>query len=296
MDIYYTTDFENYLQFEKRFSIHTTTAYITDIAQFIDYITINVHHKAINDITSKHIRTWISFLAQDKNKSNTINRKISTLKTYYKFLMRNGYVSINPMLKIIAPKQEKRLPQFVEESRMETLYDYFANVYNLDDYKDYTHYLSFNLFYYTGARLSEIINLQLLDVNLYGMTIKVLGKRNKERQIPLTLDMCNLLKKYLGIRPNVVHNQLLIDDKNKPFTPAKMGKIIKQMLSLIPTADRKSPHVLRHTFATHMLNEGADINAIKEMMGHANLSATQIYTHNSIDKLKKTYNLAHPKA
>ncbi|MBC7412376.1 MAG: tyrosine-type recombinase/integrase [Bacteroidia bacterium] len=294
--MFYDIEFENYLRFEKRFSGHTTTAYMTDLAQYQTYIILNVHCNTISDITSKHIRTWISFLAQDENKSNTINRKISTLKTYYKFLMRHSWIIVNPMLKIVSPKQHKRLPQFVEESRMENLYHYFEINYNLNNEKDFTHYLSFNLFYYTGARLSEIINLNITDVDIFNMQIKVMGKRSKERIIPITQDLCTMLKKQLQQRANVPYDQLLIDEKNKPFTPAKMGKVIKQMLSLLPTTDRKSPHVLRHTFATHLLNQGADINAIKEMMGHANLSATQIYTHNSIDKLKKTYNLAHPKA
>lgn len=294
--MFYDIEFENYLRFEKRFSAHTTTAYMTDLAQYQTYVTNNVHCNTINDITSKHIRTWISFLAQDENKANTINRKISTLKTYYKFLMRHGSVTINPMLKIVAPKQHKRLPQFVEESRMESLYQYFETNYDLNNPKEFTYYLSFNLFYYTGARLSEIINLNTTDVDIFNMQIKVMGKRSKERIIPITQALTTLLKKQLQQRASVPYTQLLIDEKNKPFTPAKMGKVIKQMLSLLPTTDRKSPHVLRHTFATHLLNQGADINAIKEMMGHANLSATQIYTHNSIDKLKKTYNLAHPKA
>jgi integrase/recombinase XerC len=294
--MFYSDEFENYLRFEKRFSNHTAIAYMTDLAQYQSYVEDNVHCNTINDVTSKHIRTWVTFLSQDENKGTTINRKLSTLKTYYKFLMRMGVVTQNPMLKIVSPKQHKRLPQFVEESRMENLYTYFSSTYDLNNAKEFTYYLSFNLFYFTGARLSEIIHLTLDDVNLYGMSIKVLGKRNKERIIPITQELCTLLTQYLKIRPVVQFNQLLIDDKCKPFTSAKMGKVIKQMLSLLPTTNRKSPHVLRHTFATHLLNQGADINAIKEMMGHANLSATQIYTHNSIDKLKKTYNLAHPKA
>ncbi len=294
--MFYSTDFENYLRFEKRFSNHTTTAYLIDLQQFEAYVMDNVHFNTINDITAKHIRTWITFLAEDENKSATINRKISTLKTYYKFLMRLDVLLVNPMLKIVAPKQQKRLPQFVEESRMENLYQCFATHFDLSNPVEYTYYLSFSLFYFTGVRLSELINVPLQHVNLYDMSIKVLGKRNKERLVPITLEVCAMLKKYLHTRPNVASDILLIDDKNKPFTPAKMGKIIKQMLSLLPTTDRKSPHVLRHTFATHLLNQGADINAIKEMMGHANLAATQIYTHNSIETLKKTYNLAHPKA
>lgn len=234
-----------------------------------------------------------------KRSTRAVNRKISSLRTFYRFLLREKIIDNNPMLKVVAPKNAKRLPVFVEKQNMELL---FKHVDLEDGFIGRRNKLILELFYVTGMRLSELINLKLSDVNLYYNTIKVLGKRNKERIIPLTLSIIEPVKSYIRERSAFLNEKekisdlFFINNKGNTFGPKSVYLIVRKYLGQVTTIDKKSPHVLRHTFATHMLNNGADINAIKEILGHSSLAATQVYTHNTIEKLKETHKLAHPKA
>jgi len=229
--------------------------------------------------------------------SLTINRKISTLKTFYKFLIREGYVTINPMDKVTAPRLSKKIPTFVDEQHINNLLDDFSFG---DDFPGIRNKTIIEMFYNTGMRLSELIELKTADVNLIEGTIKVLGKRNKERIIPIHQSFVNTLKQYLEKKdaqyPSLQHNYFFVTDKGNKLYEKFVYRIVNKYLKYVSTIEKKSPHILRHTFATHLLNKGADLNAIKELLGHANLSATQIYTHNTFEKLKSIYKQAHPRA
>ena len=285
--------FVEYLQFEKRFSPHTLVAYQTDLSQFIDYLEHTYEIKVIEEVNHSLIRSWIVDLMNHKISPRSVNRKITTLKTFYKFLLRQKIVIENPMLKIQSPKTSKRLPVFVEKEKMDTLLD---NIEFGDDATGLRNKLIIELFYATGMRLSELINLKESDVDLYANQVKVLGKRNKERIIPFAAELKNLIKKYMASKPENSMDLLFLSDKGKKMSEKFVYTSVKMYLSQVTTIDKKSPHVLRHTFATHMLNNGADLNAIKDLLGHANLSATQVYTHNTVEKLKNIHKQAHPKA
>lgn len=286
-------NFLQYLQFEKRFSNHTILAYSTDLAQFYEYLGAVYQVKDLSEINHLIIRSWIVKLMEQKISSRSINRKITTLKTFYKFLLRQGLVTDNPMLKVQAPKTSKRLPVFVEREKMDLLLDH--TVFGEDE-EGSRNKLIIELFYATGMRLSELINLKTGDIDLHAGQLKVLGKRNKERIIPFSNELKNAIRSYLNIRSVADSDYLLLTASGKKMYEKLVYNIVKQYLSLVTTIDKKSPHVLRHTFATHMLNNGADLNAIKELLGHANLSATQVYTHNTVEKLKNIHKQAHPKA
>jgi len=285
--------FVEYLQFEKRFSPHTLVAYQTDLSQFIDYLEHTYEIKAIEEVNHSLIRSWIVDLMNHKISPRSVNRKITTLKTFYKFLLRQKIVIENPMLKIQSPKTSKRLPVFVEKEKMDTLLD---NIEFGEDAAGLRNKLIIELFYATGMRLSELINLKESDVDLYANQVKVLGKRNKERIIPFAAELKNLIKKYIASKSESPIDLLFLSDKGKKMSEKFVYTSVKMYLSQVTTIDKKSPHVLRHTFATHMLNNGADLNAIKDLLGHANLSATQVYTHNTVEKLKNIHKQAHPKA
>jgi integrase/recombinase XerC len=285
--------FVEYLQFEKRFSPHTLVAYQTDLSQFIDYLEHTYEIKTIEEINHSLIRSWIVDLMNHKISPRSVNRKITTLKTFYKFLLRQKIVIENPMLKIQSPKTSKRLPVFVEKEKMDTLLD---TIEFGEDAVGLRNKLIIELFYATGMRLSELINLKESDVDLYANQVKVLGKRNKERIIPFAAELKNLIKNYMDSKPESSLDLLFLSDKGKKMSEKFVYTSVKMYLSQVTTIDKKSPHVLRHTFATHMLNNGADLNAIKDLLGHANLSATQVYTHNTVEKLKNIHKQAHPKA
>jgi integrase/recombinase XerC len=285
--------FYQYLQFEKRVSKHTLLAYDTDLSQFIEYITSTYEIKNISEINHTLIRSWIVSLMEQQMNPRSVNRKITTLKTFYKFLLRQQIVTENPMLKILSPKTAKRLPVFVEKESMNNLLD---NVEFGDDEEGCRNKLIILLFYATGMRLSELIHLKQKDVDLHANQLKVLGKRNKERIIPFHTELKNALEEYL-LKKEVAHNEYLLTTKGgKKIYEKFVYRLVNKYLSEVTTIEKKSPHVLRHTFATHLLNNGADLNAIKELLGHANLSATQIYTHNTVEKLKNIHKQAHPKA
>ena len=287
----YLEDFINYIKSEKRFSNHTITSYETDLNQFFNFIQLEYQITKPQDVSFKLIRNWISSLLENNLKSTSVNRKISSLKSYYKFLLVSNYVDTNPTLKLISPKSSKRLPVFVEKDNMDSLFDkdFFE-----DSYEGKRDKLIIELFYFTGMRLSELINIKTSDIDKVNSQIKVIGKRNKERLIPITFNALKDLNEFINFYE--IENFLFADGNGKKMYPKKVYRIVNKYLTKISSIKKKSPHVLRHSFATHMLNNGADINAIKEILGHANLSATQIYTHNSIKKLKNVHKQAHPKA
>ena len=287
----YLEDFINYIKSEKRFSKHTITSYETDLNQFFNYIEEESQITNPKDVSFKLIRNWISSLLENNLKSTSVNRKISSLKSYYKFLLVSNYVDTNPTLKLISPKSSKRLPVFVEKDNMDSLFDkdFFE-----DSYEGKRDKLIIELFYFTGMRLSELINIKTSDIDKVNSQIKVIGKRNKERLIPITFNTLKDLNEFINFYE--IENFLFAEGNGKKLYSKKVYRIVNKYLAKISSIKKKSPHVLRHSFATHMLNNGADINAIKEILGHANLSATQIYTHNSIKKLKNVHKQAHPKA
>jgi integrase/recombinase XerC len=245
------------------------------------------------------VRSWLVSLLDNSVSTKTINRKISTLKSFYKYLSRESVIQANPMLKVIAPKNARSLPSFVKENDMDRL---MTDILFDDDFTGWRNKLLIQFFYSTGIRLSELINLQLTDVNLDESTIKVLGKRNKERIIPVSKSLATATSHYILLRNQrlielgIENSYLFISGKGKQTYPKLVYRIINKYLSYVSTNSKKSPHTLRHSFATSMLNHGADLNAVKELLGHASLTATQIYTHNSIDKLKNIYEHAHPRA
>ncbi|MGC9373726.1 MAG: tyrosine-type recombinase/integrase [Bacteroidales bacterium] len=293
----YKNLFLKYLHTEKRFSKHTIRSYENDIRQFSLFITNSGYNTEIQNANEKIIRSWIVSMMEKGFSSLTINRKISTLKTFYKFLIREGYTTINPMDKVTSPKPSKKIPAFVDEQHISNLLDDFSFG---DDFPGIRNKTIIEMFYNTGMRLSELIELKTVDVNLLAGTLKVLGKRNKERIIPIHQSFVNTLKQYLKAKdaqyPSLQHNYFFVTDKGNKLYEKFVYRIVNKYLKFVSTIEKKSPHILRHTFATHLLNRGADLNAIKELLGHANLSATQVYTHNTFEKLKSIYKQAHPRA
>ncbi|HEX3385294.1 MAG TPA: tyrosine-type recombinase/integrase [Mucilaginibacter sp.] len=290
--------FIRYIQHEKRYSPHTVSAYQSDLEQFFHYLNYpeeTVSHPS--EITYQHIRGWMVQLMEDIT-ARSVNRKIATLRKYFKFLMREGLITSNPASKIQSPKIKKQLPIVVEDEKLNAMLnstDAFT-----DDFAGTRDKLVIEILFGTGIRLAELVGLKEDDVNFYDGTIKVLGKRNKERIIPINHELNELLKHYIALKKseNFDNNSLTLIVTNKGIEayPKLIYLIVQKYLSYISTQDKKSPHVLRHTFATSLLNRGADLNAIKELLGHANLSATQVYTHNSVERLKSIYKQAHPKA
>ena len=284
--------FITYLSSEKRFSEHTIKSYTTDLKQFTSFLSSEFQIiDEINEISFQIIRTWIASLLEKGINPRSVNRKISTLKTYFKFLIREGKLIENPMMKVVAPKSKKKLPVFVEEDQIASLLN---EVQFEEGFVGQRNRLIIELFYVTGIRLSELINIKISDVDFNNQSIKVLGKRNKERIIPLSSNVVNDLNVFIE---NNQHNKYLFTnlEGNKLYNKL-VYRLVNKYIGKISSVNKKSPHILRHTFATHMLNNGADINAIKELLGHANLSATQVYTHNTIEKLKTVYKQAHPRA
>ncbi len=289
--------FSKYLEFEKRYSYNTIRAYIDDIKQFLEYCYSNKLLDSRTQIAKNHkiIRQWIVDLYNSKHSAKTIKRKISSLRRYYKFLIQNNFIDKNPVDKIISPKAQKKIPSFIKTSEIENLFNYIKFTNDFIGNRDK---LIIEILYNTGVRLSELINLQNLDINSNQNTIKVIGKRNKERLIPYPESLNTSINNYImhkGIN-NFNNQYLILTEKGEKSYPKLIYRIVTKYLSLITTNENKNPHVLRHTYATHLLNNGADLNAVKELLGHANLSATQIYTHNTFNKINKIYKLAHPRA
>jgi len=287
----YLKEFIHYIQSEKRYSDHTITSYKVDLNQFFNFLIeeYNIDHP--QNVNFKIVRNWISYLLESGLKARSVNRKISTLKSYFRFLVISNYSDSNPTLKITSPKTSKRLPVFIEKDKINSLLD--ANFFE-DNFRGHRDKLILELFYFTGIRLSELLNISISDIDFNNSQIKVLGKRNKERLIPLTYSLISDLRVF--INKFNIGSYLFVDENKKKLYSKKVYRIVNKYISKVSSLKKKSPHILRHSFATHMLNNGADINAIKEILGHSNLSATQIYTHNSIKKLKNVHKQAHPKA
>lgn len=287
--------FFNYIEFEKRYSKHTLEAYRNDLAQFETFL--QPYEKELIEVVHIDIRNWIVSMMEHKVSARSVNRKISALKSFYKFLLRRGEVKKNPLSKVQTPKTAKRLPVFVELPGIEKL---MKEVEFPEGYEGLKDKMILEIFYGTGIRRSELINMKETDIDLYNSQVKVLGKGNKERIIPVHNKLRNSIKNFIEEKKKLVPlaqgDFLIVSEKGAKMKPAEVYGIVKRYLNLVTTVDKKSPHTLRHTFATHLMNNGADINAVKELLGHASLAATQVYTHNTIDKLKEIYNRAHPKA
>ena len=289
--------FFSYIRFEKRFSPHTIKAYESDLTQFQSFLLETYDIEKDESIEHSHIRAWIVALLQDMVSARTINRKLSTLKSYFNFLVKQKIITTNPMQKVAAPKVGKRLPVVVAEHQLDRLLDQqdFGT-----DFKGVRDQAILEILYQTGIRRSELINLTYKDLDLDNLRIKVLGKGSKERIIPISHKLSRLLQHYLEIRrsnfEHALFNFLFVTEKGKKLYPKKVYMIVRHYLSQVTTEEQRSPHVLRHSFATHLSNNGADLNAIKELLGHSSLAATQVYTHNSIERLKQIYQQAHPKA
>ncbi len=286
--------FLDYLRFEKRYSQHTLISYQADLKSFSEFLITDYNSITIAEVTSSIIRTWLAKLKEEKLTSKTINRKISALKSFFKFLMKEGLAEATPMSIIISPKTNKRLPVYVEQKNIKTLFDY---VEFPDSYTGKTERLLLQVFYETGMRVSELVNLKQINVDFGNNNIKVLGKGNKERIIPLSHHLSQALSEYMCSKAASSNNEILfLNQKGKPLYAKQVYNIVKKYLSAVTTIKKKSPHILRHSFATHLSNNGADLNAIKELLGHTSLAATQVYTHNSIERLKEVFKKAHPKA
>jgi integrase/recombinase XerC len=297
-------NFINYIQFEKRYSPHTVIAYRTDLEQFYEFLDLQYGVSDILGVNHSMIRSWIVSLLEKQNTPRSINRKITTLKSFFKFLIKEGILEQNPVKKVITPKTSKRLPVFVEKEKMDLLLDEIDFGKGFQSLRDR---LILEMFYVTGMRLSELVNLKESDIDFHHSSIKVLGKRNKERLIPFSVKFGKILNTYITARNDAIHGIskdsgvsaipfLFITGSGRKLYPRMVYRIVNAYLGQVTTIEKKSPHVLRHSFATHLLNNGAELNAVKELLGHANLSATQVYTHITIEKLKKIYQQAHPKA
>lgn len=287
--------FLKYLSFEKRYSQHTVDAYRKDLEQFTTFLASEFEISDFKSAEHVHLRGWIVSLSENGLSSRSVNRKIATLKSLYKYLLAREYVDINPTTKLKSLKTDKELPSFVKEEEMSSLLD---QVEFGDDLAGKRDQLMIEIFYATGMRLAELTELKERDVNAYDKTLKVLGKRNKERIIPISNSLISLIEDYANLKGESGHSSeyLLLTDSGDKVYPMFVQRKVKRYLKAVTTLSKKSPHVLRHSFATHLLNKGADLNAVKDLLGHTSLAATQVYTHNSIEKLKAAFDQAHPKA
>ena len=289
--------FLDYLKFEKRFSRHTIISYQTDLISFFDYLQIQYGDMSLQQLSHSYIRSWLASLKDSGMVAKSINRKISTLRSFFKYQLKTGTMQQTPMTKVVAPKNGKRLPNFVAKKDVDTL---FSHVEFDEGWKGKTERIVLLLFYHTGMRLAELISLTENHVNFGSHTIKVLGKGNKERIIPLSGELIGIIKEYITAKKELNlqgrEEALLISEKGKKLAPRSVYASVRKYLDLVTTIEKRSPHILRHTFATHLTNNGADLNAVKELLGHSSLASTQVYTHNTIEKLKNIYKQAHPKA
>lgn len=277
--------------------MHTIRSYQDDLISFFDYIEVQFGGVSLPEISPAFIRSWLASLKEEGLSSRSVNRKISSLKSFYKYQLRSGLVEQSPMSAITSPKVSKRLPVYVEQRDIATL---FADIPFPETWEGVTDRLLLAIFYHTGMRLSELVNLRERQVDASNRSLKVLGKGNKERVIPISPVLIELIQTYcrqkrvLLEEPDVAY--LLVTSKGKKLYTKYVYRAVRKYLGQVTTIDKKSPHVLRHTFATHLTNSGADLNSVKELLGHSSLAATQVYTHNTIEKLKDIYKKAHPKA
>jgi integrase/recombinase XerC len=290
--------FINYLEFEKKASPHTADAYRSDLGQLEEFLMLSFEINDISRGNHPELRAWVIDLVDSGLSSTTVNRKIATLRSYYKFLLRSRIISADPTYKLKSLKTPKKLPEFVQESAIESVLSEGVYEPSFEGQRDK---MVMEFLYLTGVRLSELIGLKWSDINLIEDSVKVLGKRKKERIIPITKGLKQnilLYKKVFEERFSKVgqSDYFIVSNQQKQSYPMMIFRIVRHYLDLFAQTSKRSPHVLRHTFATHLLNKGADLNAIKDLLGHANLAATQVYTHNSMEKLKVVFEQAHPKA
>ncbi len=291
----YKESYLSYLRFEKRYSQHTVDAYKKDLKQYYDFCSGN--KLEADPPESGNIRLWVVDLLESKHSTRSVNRKISTLKSYIRFLIKEGVLYADPLKKVVKPKINKRNPVFIPEDNLNNMLD---NYQFGEDFEGIRNKLIIEILYQTGIRRAELISLHINSFDKLKRQIKVKGKRGKERLIPVGDQLVELLERYMVKRNECIIDSeetvLLLTHKGSPVYPKLIYRVVNNFLILATTLDKRSPHVLRHSFATHLLNRGADLNAIKELLGHANLSATQVYTHNTFEKLKVIYNKAHPRA
>ncbi len=288
--------FIDHIKFEKRFSAHTIRAYTDDLNDFFDFLKSQFEVEHAAEVNTPMIRSWMAALSHAEVQSRSINRKISSLKSFFKFSMVQGLVSVNPAKGITVMKVRKRLPNYVDEAQMETL---FTAVQFPEGFEGITDRVILSLLYQTGMRVSELVSLKEGQMDRGGKHIKVLGKGNKERIIPVGVELLKMIDIYIQAKKEqfggLELTHLLVTPKGKPHTSRSVYDVVKKYLSLVTTAEKKSPHVLRHSFATHLTSNGAELNAVKELLGHSSLAATQVYTHNSIERLRDIHKKAHPK-
>lgn len=291
----YQESFISYLHYEKRCSSHTVTAYKNDLDQFVQFCAKVVGEFNVKTVDVKLVRSWIVQLMQNKCNPGTVNRKITAVKSFFRYLQKQKILTENPAVALPLPKIRKKLPQFVEENRLNNLLD---NDYFSDNFIGTRDKLIITLFYGTGIRLSELTGLSDSNIDIQSAQLKVLGKRNKERIIPYPTSINGLIEKYLELRNQLFGTKterLLLTDKGNPVYDKLVYRVVKRELGKVTLLEKKSPHVIRHSYATHLMNHGADLNAVKELLGHSNLAATQIYTHITFKKLNEVYKQAHPR-
>ena len=289
--------FLQYLQIEKRYSPHTVRSYLNDLDQFYMFLTSQGQPADPLSVTSHDIRACVVILLDNSYSAVSVHRKISCLRVFYRYLRKEGALKSDPLEKVALPKRKKKLPEFVAEGALDDLLDNFNFSEGIEGIRDRT---IIEMLYLTGMRRAELIGLRNADVDLAEGSLKVTGKRNKQRIIPVVKPFTERLKEYIDLRdreiPSAAESWFFVTDKGNKLYDKYVYNVVNRYLAMVTTIEKKSPHILRHTFATHMLNRGADLNSIKELLGHANLSATQIYTHNTFEKLKKIYKQAHPRA
>jgi len=289
-------EFLQYLQYEKNYSSHTVLSYNTDLIQFCNFLNVEPCQFNPNSVSSQQIQQWVLSLMSDDLSARSLSRKISTLKSFWHFLLARGYSKRNPTLKIILPKTKKPIPAFFKENEMNAALD---DSLKPEDFEHVRNKLILETFYLTGIRLSELLNIEDKDIDLSNGTIRVIGKRNKQRIIPIDKSLINDIERYIALRNESIdtfESYLFVRNNGKKMYPKMLYNIVHESMSEVSSLHKRSPHVLRHTFATSLLNGGADINAVKELLGHSSLSATQVYTHTSFEELYNIYKHAHPRA
>lgn len=286
-----------YLQHEKRYSLHTVQSYKTDLFQFTDFL-YRVFELDVLEARHVHVRDFIVMLMDEGMNESSVGRKLSSLRSFFRYMMRQGRIENSPVAMVKAPKPAKRIPVFIEDQKLDQLLD-SEEIFN-ESFPSVRDRLVIEMLFGTGMRLAELLGLKEPDIDFYGQSIKILGKRNKERVVPVSKGLIDQVRKYLELKSIQIFDNksecLFVTDKGKGAYALFIYKIVQRYLTFISSQDKKSPHILRHSYATSLLNRGADLNSIKELLGHASLAATQVYTHNSIERLKSIYKQAHPKA